>query len=264
MSLHKSFLSDEQFQCSICLDMFTNPSSTPCGHSFCMGCISRYWDGLKVCYYVLQQSRCSRYGTDIGIHLPLLHPTFHSQVCQCPLCKKTFQKRPDLQVNRTLREITEQFRSMKGGGGLVKEKRGGRGGIDAGIPDELFDELKKKLPRPHPKVLMGLTCEAQGEKVKIWAAQVRFKVPVSSHAITGKMKEWKNKSSFPPSHVLLIMHIGSASLFCSSAHSADEAWLFCQRYVAQHQSCSRWEDSAAMLAAQWGVCIRLIKIATLK
>ncbi|KAM3857525.1 E3 ubiquitin-protein ligase TRIM39 [Diretmus argenteus] len=85
MALYGSFLSDEQFQCSICLDVFTNPSSTPCGHSFCMACISRYWDGCKV--------------------------------CQCPLCKKTFQKKPDLQINRTLREITEQFKSMRGGGG---------------------------------------------------------------------------------------------------------------------------------------------------
>lgn len=49
MSLCGSFLSDEQFQCSICLDVFTNPSSTPCGHSFCMSCISRHWDGSKVC-----------------------------------------------------------------------------------------------------------------------------------------------------------------------------------------------------------------------
>lgn len=49
MSLQGSFLCDEQFQCSICLDVFTNPSSTPCGHSFCMSCISRYWDGSKVC-----------------------------------------------------------------------------------------------------------------------------------------------------------------------------------------------------------------------
>lgn len=48
MSLHGSFLSDDQFACSICLDVFNNPSSTPCGHSFCMGCISRYWDGTKV------------------------------------------------------------------------------------------------------------------------------------------------------------------------------------------------------------------------
>ncbi|KAM3590577.1 uncharacterized protein V6R79_012112 [Siganus canaliculatus] len=132
MSLYGSFLSDEQFQCSICLDVFNNPSSTPCGHSFCMACISRYWDGLKI--------------------------------CQCPLCKKIFHRRPDLHINRTLREITEQFRSMKGGGGgggggggPGREKhRGGEGG-DPGTPDALFSELKKKLPRPLPKLLASLT-----------------------------------------------------------------------------------------------------------
>lgn len=48
MSLYGSFLCDEQFQCSICLEVFINPSSTPCGHSFCMSCISRYWDQAKV------------------------------------------------------------------------------------------------------------------------------------------------------------------------------------------------------------------------
>ncbi|XP_026208753.1 E3 ubiquitin-protein ligase TRIM39 isoform X2 [Anabas testudineus] len=133
MSLYGSFLSDEQFQCSICLDVFTNPSSTPCGHSFCMSCISRYWDGLKV--------------------------------CQCPLCKKTFQKRPDLQINRTLREITEQFRSTRVGGGEVgrgkKALRGGGGGRDGGISNNLFNELKKKLHRPQPKPRVTLTCDAQ-------------------------------------------------------------------------------------------------------
>ncbi|XP_041724280.1 E3 ubiquitin-protein ligase TRIM39 isoform X1 [Coregonus clupeaformis] len=82
MPFSHSFLSEDQFQCSICLDIFINPASTPCGHSFCMACIGRYWDGAKL--------------------------------CQCPLCKETFKKRPDLQINRTLREITEQFKSMSG------------------------------------------------------------------------------------------------------------------------------------------------------
>nr|XP_046176397.1 zinc finger protein RFP-like [Oncorhynchus gorbuscha] len=82
MPLSRSFLSEDQFQCSICLDIFINPASTPCGHSFCMACIGRHWDGAKL--------------------------------CQCPLCKETFKKRPDLQINRTLREITEQFKSMSG------------------------------------------------------------------------------------------------------------------------------------------------------
>ncbi|XP_028419432.1 E3 ubiquitin-protein ligase TRIM39 [Perca flavescens] len=102
MSLYGSFLSDEQFLCSICLDVFNNPSSTPCGHSFCMACISKYWDGCKVFL--------------------------------CPLCKKTFQKRPELQINRTLREITNQFRPMTGGEGVRIEKRGGRGGRNGDMP----------------------------------------------------------------------------------------------------------------------------------
>ncbi|KAG7233377.1 hypothetical protein INR49_007107 [Caranx melampygus] len=132
MSLYGSFLSDEQFQCSICLDVFNNPSTTPCGHSFCMGCINRYWDGSKV--------------------------------CQCPLCKKTFQKKPDLHINRTLREITEQFRSMRGGGLVGRERRGGRGGVGEGaLPDNLFNELKKKLPQPPPKPWMTSSFDAQSQ-----------------------------------------------------------------------------------------------------
>lgn len=88
-----------------------------------------------------------------------LHPSSLSQVYQCPLCKKTFPKRPDLHINRTLREITEQFRSTRGGGGGVKEKRGGR--TRGGIHHNLFDELKKKLPRHHSKTSVTPTCEAQ-------------------------------------------------------------------------------------------------------
>ncbi|XP_024143977.1 E3 ubiquitin-protein ligase TRIM39 [Oryzias melastigma] len=118
MSIYGSFLSDDQFLCSICLDVFTNPSSIPCGHTFCMTCITKYWD------------RC--------------------QFFQCPLCKKTFHKRPDLHVNRTLREITEQFKSMTGGVAVVngKEdhplKKGHRGGSG-----HLMEELKKKMHKKH-------------------------------------------------------------------------------------------------------------------
>uniref|UniRef100_A0AAY3ZY30 Uncharacterized protein n=1 Tax=Denticeps clupeoides TaxID=299321 RepID=A0AAY3ZY30_9TELE len=83
MPFSRSFLSEEQFLCSICLDVFDNPVSTPCGHSFCMACIGCYWEGNKV--------------------------------CQCPLCKEIFQKKPELHINRTLREITEQFKRMTGG-----------------------------------------------------------------------------------------------------------------------------------------------------
>lgn len=72
-----STLSEEQFQCSICLYSFKNPVSIPCGHNFCLECIKRYWD-------VAQKS-------------------------DCPLCKESFSSRPELRVNWTLKEITERF-----------------------------------------------------------------------------------------------------------------------------------------------------------
>lgn len=74
-------LSEEQVHCSICLDVFTNPVSIPCGHNFCQGCILGYWR-TSVLY-------------------------------QCPMCKKTFYKRPDISINTVLREIAEQFKEVR-------------------------------------------------------------------------------------------------------------------------------------------------------
>lgn len=106
-----SFLSEQQFQCSICLDIFDNPVSTPCGHSYCMECIGEYWNGVK--HY------------------------------QCPLCKQNFKKKPELHINRTLREITEQFKNMMGAtgawGGLGKGELEGRGTEKGALMMEGYD-----------------------------------------------------------------------------------------------------------------------------
>ncbi|XP_022061441.1 E3 ubiquitin-protein ligase TRIM39-like [Acanthochromis polyacanthus] len=64
------------FKCCICLDDFTEPVSTPCGHNFCLVCINNYWDS--------------------------------SNAIQCPLCKQTFSKRPLLRVNVLLRDLIGQ------------------------------------------------------------------------------------------------------------------------------------------------------------
>lgn len=81
MASSSSLLSEDQFRCPICLDVFTRPVSTPCGHNFCMSCLSNYWDGATVC-------------------------------C-CPLCKETFEIRPDLKVNTCISELVEQFMSLQ-------------------------------------------------------------------------------------------------------------------------------------------------------
>uniref|UniRef100_A0AAQ4RKF1 Uncharacterized protein n=1 Tax=Gasterosteus aculeatus aculeatus TaxID=481459 RepID=A0AAQ4RKF1_GASAC len=70
--------SEDQFLCSICLDVFTDPVTTPCGHNFCMNCINEHWNT--------------------------------SDQNLCPMCNKDFITRPDLRVNTFISEMVVQFR----------------------------------------------------------------------------------------------------------------------------------------------------------
>ncbi|XP_053189693.1 E3 ubiquitin-protein ligase TRIM21-like isoform X1 [Scomber japonicus] len=70
--------SEDQFRCSICLDVFTDPVSTPCGHNFCKDCINEHWNS-NVQYL-------------------------------CPMCKETFYTRPKLHINTFISEMVSQFR----------------------------------------------------------------------------------------------------------------------------------------------------------
>ncbi|KAL7875469.1 hypothetical protein AOLI_G00104320, partial [Acnodon oligacanthus] len=78
MASSSSLLSEDQLQCSICLDVFTDPVTTPCGHNFCMVCLKECWDST---------SRC-----------------------QCPVCKTKFRKRPELSVNTFISGLAAQFK----------------------------------------------------------------------------------------------------------------------------------------------------------
>ncbi|XP_060782254.1 E3 ubiquitin-protein ligase TRIM39-like isoform X2 [Neoarius graeffei] len=78
MASSSSVLSEDQLQCSICLDVFTDPVSTPCGHNFCMICLKEFWDS--------------------------------SSHCQCPVCQTNFAKRPELCVNTFISELAAPFK----------------------------------------------------------------------------------------------------------------------------------------------------------
>ncbi|KAJ7995406.1 hypothetical protein DPEC_G00244240 [Dallia pectoralis] len=81
MASYSSILSEEQFLCSICLDVFTEPVTTPCGHNFCKACISVYWDSIND----------------------------HSQ---CPLCKAQFKTRPELQINTFISGMASEVKKL--------------------------------------------------------------------------------------------------------------------------------------------------------
>lgn len=77
--------SEQELTCSICLDLFNDPVSTPCGHNFCQGCIGGYWAS--------------------------------STTCTCPLCKHQFPERPQLNINRVFAHIAEKFKEARYGTG---------------------------------------------------------------------------------------------------------------------------------------------------
>ncbi|XP_068459951.1 E3 ubiquitin-protein ligase TRIM39-like [Clinocottus analis] len=78
MSAASCLLTEDQFLCSICLHVFTDPVTIPCGHNFCKACITQHWN-TNVLY-------------------------------QCPNCKNPFNTRPELKVNTFISEMAAQFR----------------------------------------------------------------------------------------------------------------------------------------------------------
>ncbi|XP_008398948.1 E3 ubiquitin-protein ligase TRIM39-like [Poecilia reticulata] len=80
-----SILYEEQVLCSICLGEFKEPVSTLCGHNFCKGCITQYWNSLNN--------------------------------AQCPLCKRRLGNKPKLKVNTEFRDVVEHFNRMRVQGG---------------------------------------------------------------------------------------------------------------------------------------------------
>ncbi|XP_051242371.1 E3 ubiquitin-protein ligase TRIM39-like [Dicentrarchus labrax] len=78
MAAANCLLSEDQFLCSICLDVFTDPVTTSCGHNFCKTCITEHWN-VNVLW-------------------------------KCPMCKKVFTTKPELHINTFISEMVAQFR----------------------------------------------------------------------------------------------------------------------------------------------------------
>nr|XP_055059664.1 tripartite motif-containing protein 16-like isoform X3 [Misgurnus anguillicaudatus] len=77
-------VSEDQFICSICLDLLKDPVTIPCGHSYCMSCITYCWN---------QDDQKRNYS--------------------CPQCRQTFNTRPDLGKNVMLANMVEDLRRLQ-------------------------------------------------------------------------------------------------------------------------------------------------------
>ncbi|XP_043955635.1 E3 ubiquitin-protein ligase TRIM39-like [Gambusia affinis] len=107
--------SEQELTCSICLDLFTDPVSTPCGHNFCQACIGGYWAS--------------------------------SSVCTCPLCKRQFDERPQLSINKVFALIADKFKQTRYGATGFSAPVG-NGSLDAMEDGRSTNPFLSPLPAP--------------------------------------------------------------------------------------------------------------------
>uniref|UniRef100_A0A8C4YLA1 E3 ubiquitin/ISG15 ligase TRIM25-like n=1 Tax=Gopherus evgoodei TaxID=1825980 RepID=A0A8C4YLA1_9SAUR len=122
MSNTNFFFLEDNIVCPICLEVFTDPVTTACGHNFCMDCLQDYWD----------------------------HQAVIGECPYCPQCREPFSSRPRLRKNISLGEIAEKF---------TQEEARATAKLPLAGPNDIPCDLCS--PRKHHK-LQELYCRTEG------------------------------------------------------------------------------------------------------
>ncbi|XP_016099993.1 tripartite motif-containing protein 16-like [Sinocyclocheilus grahami] len=77
-------ISQDEFSCTVCLDLLKDPVTIQCGHSYCKSCIEGSWDHEDP-----------------------------KRVYSCPQCRQTFSPRPALATNTMLADLVEKLKKTK-------------------------------------------------------------------------------------------------------------------------------------------------------
>lgn len=136
MAASSSLLFEEMFHCSLCLYVFTQPVSMPCGHNFCSGCIHRFRDSKSTCF--------------------------------CPLSNRPFSTRPELQVNEMASDLAAEFKMSV----QVRASMGSEVDVCSEVKDKAVNSCLMCLVSfcrthfdPHERVA-GLWCHTLTDHVK--------------------------------------------------------------------------------------------------
>ncbi|XP_033952315.1 tripartite motif-containing protein 16-like [Pseudochaenichthys georgianus] len=148
-------LGRDKLCCFICKDLIKNPvTSIACGHSYCMSCISRRWDGEK------QKKKYS-----------------------CPHCRLTFKQRPVLVKNVMLADFVEELKEKK-----TEPQAGPSDPCDAG-PGDVGCDICSPNGRKRKALKSCLQCRLSycGQHL-----QPHYEVPFKKHKLIEASKLQEN------------------------------------------------------------------------
>ncbi|XP_051769325.1 E3 ubiquitin/ISG15 ligase TRIM25-like [Ctenopharyngodon idella] len=102
-------ISQDELMCPVCLDLLKDPVAIPCGHSYCMSCITDCWD---------QEDQ--------------------TRVYSCPQCRQSFSSRPALSRNTILAGMVEKLQKTE-----ARAAAGGAGDVLCDVCTDVRDRAVK-------------------------------------------------------------------------------------------------------------------------